>query len=113
MEIRDVNPNHHCRPSKATFEAGNVLLNIPSVVFLSNPSNIIFLLTRNGENKPNAETFLSWLNNLSTVGKVLALIIIIICGIVNLFKGYTEHLQQGFEPIENDFKMSVGECFLV
>ena len=52
------------------------------------------------------------MNNLSTVGKVMALIIIIVCGIVNLFKGYTEHLQDGFEPIENDFKISVGEFFL-
>ena len=49
------------------------------------------------------------MNNLSTIGKVLALLIVIVCGIVNLFKGQTSSLENGFEPVDSEFKLSVGE----
>ena len=49
------------------------------------------------------------MNNLSTIGKVLALVIIIVCGIVNLFKGQIQSLQNAFQPVDSEFQLSVGE----
>jgi len=35
-------------------------------------------------------------------------LIVIFCGVVNLFKNQTENLQNGFEPVDAEFKLSVG-----
>ena len=50
----------------------------------------------------------SYLNNISTICKTSALLLVIIIGIINLVNGKTENFKNSFDPIDSDSSFSIS-----
>ena len=58
--------------------------------------------------KAKSLRYSSYINNISTVGKTFALILIIITGMINLTRGQVESFEDGFTPINDGYTVTIG-----